>query len=121
MKQNYSVQELTDRVKEFCDEREWSQYHNPKDLAIGIVTEAGELLDIFRFKNQEDVNEIMNNPDKKSKVEDELADILFFVLRFAQMNDINLKQILENKISKNAKKYPVDKAKGKNKKYNELE
>lgn len=121
MVQDYTVKELSDRIKKFCEERDWSQYHNPKDLAIGISTEAGELLDIFRFKDAEDINEIFQNSSKRKKVEDELADVLFFVLRFAQMNDMDLKEILENKIAQNTEKYPVDKVKGKNKKYNELD
>ncbi len=116
----YTVKELIDKVKAFCEDRDWDQYHNPKDLAIGISTEANELLDIFRFQNTEDMANIMKNPMKKEHVEEELADVLFFILRFAQMNDIDLKQILEMKISKNTLKYPVDKIKGKNKKYTEI-
>jgi NTP pyrophosphatase (non-canonical NTP hydrolase) len=117
---DYTVKELIDKVKFFCEDRDWNQYHNPKDLAIGISTEANELLDIFRFQNSEDMERIMNNPEKKEHVEEELADVFFFILRFAQMNDIDLKQALEMKIVKNALKYPVDKIKGKNKKYNEI-
>lgn len=117
---DYTISELIDKVKSFCEDREWNQYHNPKDLAIGISTEANELLDIFRFQNSEDMEKIMNDPEKKEHVEEELADVFFFILRFAQMNDIDLKQALEMKIGKNALKYPVDKIKGKNKKYNEI-
>ncbi len=117
---DYTVRELIDKVKSFCEVREWNQYHNPKDLAIGISTEANELLDIFRFQNSDDMERIMNDPEKKEHVEEELADVFFFILRFAQMNDIDLKQALEMKIGKNALKYPVDKIKGKNKKYNEI-
>jgi len=116
---NYSVKELSDKVQAFCEERDWNQFHNPKDLAIGISTEANELLDIFRFKNEEDMQEIMSNPAKREHVEEELADVLFFVLRFAQMNDIDLKLALDSKIEKNAKKYSVENSKGQNKKYNE--
>lgn len=112
---------LSNKVKDFCEERDWTQYHNPKDLAIGISTEANELLDIFRFKNEKDIYEIFSNPVKKNKVIDEIADVLFFVLRFAQMNDIDLKQALEMKLSKNDEKYPVEMAKGSNCKYNEFE
>lgn len=114
------VQELKNRVKEFCDERDWDQFHNPKDLAIGISTEANELLDIFRFKNEEEMKEICLNSNKRKHVEEELADTLFFILRFAQMNNIDLSRILELKMEQNEKKYPVEKIKGKNLKYTEI-
>jgi len=115
------IQELTGIVRQFCEERDWDQFHNPKDLAIGISTEANELLDLFRFKSEEDMREIFASTDKKIRVEEELADTLFFVLRFAQMNNIDLKKILEDKLAKNGQKYPVEKIKGKNLKYTELD
>jgi NTP pyrophosphatase (non-canonical NTP hydrolase) len=111
------MNELIETIRIFCEERDWDQYHNPKDLAIGISTEAAELLDLFRFKNNEEIQETINN--KREHIEDELADVLFFVLRFAQMNNIDLKKALGNKMAKNAEKYPVDLVKGNNKKYNE--
>lgn len=114
------VEELIDKVKSFCEERDWDQFHNPKDLAIGISTEANELLDIFRFKSTDDINEIMSNIEKREHVEEELADVFFFVLRFAQMNHIDLKDSLDMKIKKNAEKYPSEIVKGKNVKYNEI-
>lgn len=117
---DYTVKELIDKVKSFCEERDWDQFHNPKDLAIGISTEANELLDIFRFKSMDDIDEIMSNKEKREHIEEELADVFFFVLRFAQMNHIDLKDALEMKIEKNARKYPADKVKGKNIKYNEI-
>ena len=115
-----SILKLTEKVKDFCSERDWDQYHNPKDLAIGISTEANELLDHFRFKSEEEMVKLFNNPAKKEQIGEELADVLFFSLRFAQMNNLDIVEILEDKISKNGKKYPVDKAKGLNLKYDEL-
>lgn len=115
-----TVKCLTDKVQKFCEDRDWDQFHNPKDLAIGISTEANELLDIFRFKSEEEMKAIIKDDKKKERVEDELADTLFFILRFAQMNQIDLGNILERKITKNNKKYPVEKIKGKNLKYTEL-
>ena len=111
------INELIEVIKEFCEQRDWDQYHNPKDLAIGISTEAAELLDLFRFKNGDEIQQTLAN--RREDIEDELADVLFFVLRFAQMNDIDLKKALEHKMAKNAAKYPVDKVRGNNKKYNE--
>lgn len=112
------LEELKNNVKEFCEKRDWDQFHNPKDLAIGISTEANELLQIFRFKSEEDMKKIMNS-ERKKEVEEELADVFYFVLRFAQMNKIDLSSAVLNKIKKNNEKYPVEKVKGCNKKYNE--
>ena len=84
-----TVKELKDKVQKFCEERDWNQFHNPKDLAIGVSTEASELLDIFRFKRDADIKEIMSDSSKRQKVGDELADVLYFLLRFAQMNDFS--------------------------------
>ena len=113
-----TINELIKQVQDFCEERDWDQFHNPKDLAIGLSTESNELLDIFRFKSEEQMKDIMNS-SKREHVEEELADVFFFVLRFAQMNDIDLSEILTKKMIKNNEKYPVEKAKGSNSKYNE--
>lgn len=115
-----TVQSLMEKVKNFCEEREWDQFHNPKDLAIGISTEANELLDIFRFQSEQQMREILNDSGKRKHVEEELADTLFFILRFAQMNHMDLNEILMKKLEQNAKKYPVEKIKGKNLKYTEI-
>lgn len=116
---NTTLEELKNRVKDFCEKRDWDQFHNPKELAIGISTEANELLQIFRFKTKEDMKVLMNS-EKKIEIEEELADVLYFVLRFAQMNNIELSLAVLNKIEKNNKKYPIEKVKGSNKKYNEF-
>lgn len=115
-----TVKELMDKVRKFCEERDWNQFHNPKDLAIGISTEANELLDIFRFKSYEEMKSMWENGGKREQIEDELADTLFFILRFAQMNNIDLCVALDAKIRKNACKYPIEKSKGKNSKYTEI-
>lgn len=120
MDKNCRIEELKDRVKKFCEDRNWGQFHNPKDLAIMISTEASELLQIFRYKDLEQAMQIMTS-ERKEEVEDEVADVLFGVLRFAQMYEIDLSEALTKKIEKNNKKYPVEKAKGCNKKYNEFE
>jgi NTP pyrophosphatase (non-canonical NTP hydrolase) len=114
-----TIKELKGKVQKFCEERDWDKFHNPKELAIGMVTEASELLDIFRFKKEEDIKAIISDPNKRQKVGEELADVFYFVLRFAQMNSFDLSEELEKKLEKNNQKYPVEKAKGSNKKYNE--
>lgn len=116
-----TVNELKEEVQMFCEERDWDQFHNPKDLAIGVSTEAGELLDIFRFKTAAQMKELFENSKSKEHIEEEVADILFFLLRFAQMNHLDLSECIHNKIQKNSKKYPVETAKGNNLKYTEVE
>lgn len=115
-----TINDLKKIVKDFCDDRNWSQFHNPKDLAIGISTEAGELLDLFRFKNSDEINDMMINDIKKERISEELSDVLYFVLRFSEMYEFDLSTSLKSKIEKNNKKYPVEKSKDSNKKYNEV-
>ncbi|MDZ7671600.1 MAG: nucleotide pyrophosphohydrolase [Halanaerobiales bacterium] len=116
-----TINDLKNLVKEFCELRDWSQYHNPKDLSIGISTEANELLEIFRFKSDKELNVLLEDPKKRKLIENEIADVFFFLLRFAQMNNIDLETSLKNKVKINKEKYPTDLFKGSNKKYNEIE
>ena len=113
-----NIKDLIKVVQDFCEARDWDQFHNPKELAIGMSTESNELLDIFRFKSIEQMQEQLNSA-KREDIEDELSDVFFFVLRFAQMYDIDLEKALKHKVAKNDAKYPVDKFKGSNKKYKE--
>ncbi|MGM5484057.1 MAG: nucleotide pyrophosphohydrolase [Nanobdellota archaeon] len=115
-----SINELKEKVRIFCEDRDWDQFHNAKDLAIGISTEASELLEHFRFKSEKQVDEMFESDSKKPELTEEMADILYFLVRLAQRYDIDLTTELDNKIKKNNEKYPVEKAKGTNKKYSEL-
>lgn len=114
-----TVEQLKDAVREFCEERDWDQFHNPKDLAIGMVTEASELLEILRFKSPKDVEEMMADPVRSAHIGEELADVFYFVLRFAERNGFDLCTELNRKLMINAEKYPVERCSGKNLKYNE--
>jgi len=114
------LEEMSLKIKQFCEERDWVQYHGPKDLAIGVSTEAAELLELFRFLDEKDCAELLSRSEGRTAVADELADVLFFLIRFAQLNDFDLIQALQEKMIKNARKYPVEKAKGNNQKYTEL-
>lgn len=114
-----NIEELKEKVKIFCEERDWDQYHNAKDLAIGVITEASELLDHFRFKSKKEVEEAFSNPEKRQEISEEIADVLYFLVRLAQRYGIDLTTELTKKLEKNEKKYPVEKAKGSNKKYTE--
>ena len=113
-----TIDDLKAMVASFCDERDWGCFHTSKELAIGLVTEASELLQMFRFKDDDQISETMSGP-RRQDVIDELCDSLYFILRFAQVNGIDLSSGLGEKIRKNAEKYPVDVCKGRNLKYDE--
>ncbi len=115
-----TIQDLTDKVRKFCEARDWDQYHCPKDLAIGVITEASEPLEHFRFLSEEQVLELFEDKKSKEDIEDELADVLFFLLRFSQRFDIDLELALRRNLEKCEKKYPVEKARGSNLKYTKL-
>lgn len=106
------IEEITNALIEFRNERDWEQFHNPKDLALAINVEAGELLELFLWKKAEEAN--------KEKIKEELADILAYSFLLAEKYGFDVKDIVMNKIKINGEKYPVDKSKGTAKKYNEL-
>ena len=111
---------LKREIAEFCQVRDWDQYHDIKELAIGMITEASELLEIFRFRSREESEALLRSPQERMRIEDELADVLFFLLRISQKYDVDLAQALARKMKKNAEKYPVEKARGSNRKYDQL-
>lgn len=105
-------EEIIDALIKFRDERDWKQFHNPKDLALAISIESGELLESFLWKSHEEA--------KTEKVKEELADVLAYAFLLADKYDFNVRDIVLEKIKQNAEKYPVSKAKGSASKYNEL-
>lgn len=109
MKEN---EEIIEALLKFRNERDWEQFHNPKDLALAINVEAGELLELFLWKNPDEAN--------KEKVKEELADIFAYAFLLADKYQLNIRDIVLEKIKKNGEKYPVAKSKGNAKKYNEL-
>jgi len=114
-----TIQELKLRVKKYCEDRDWDKFHNPKDLSIALSTEASELLELFLWKSNEQIEKMLQKPEKKQEIKEEMADILYVLLRLAQMNEIDLSAEFEKKMVKNAEKYPIDIVKGKNNKYTE--
>jgi len=104
----------------FAHERDWEQFHAPKNLSMAISAEAGELMEHFLWIPAEDSAAHCANPAKKPKIEEELADIILFTLQFANMAKIDIATAVEAKIAKNALKYPIEKAKGRSEKYTEL-
>ena len=114
------ISKLIEKVQSFCENRDWDQFHSPKELAIGLSTESNELLALFRFKTKEQMKEMLNNESKREEISEEIADVFFFLLRFSQMYKFDLRECLEDKLEKNEKNYPLEKTIGKNSKYNEL-
>jgi len=118
--QETTLELAKDFIREFCEARDWDQFHSPKDLSIGLITEAAELLELFRFKSPEEIHSLFHDPKQREKIADELSDSFYFVLRFAQKYNFDLIEELKKKMLKNASRYPVEKSKGSNKKYNEF-
>lgn len=106
------IETIQAELRKFNQDRDWDQFHNGKDLAIAISIEAGELLEAFLWKSPEDA--------KVEKVREELADVLNYAFQMADCYGLVIKDIMLEKICKNAEKYPVDKARGSAKKYNEI-
>ncbi len=112
------LHELQKLIVQFRDERNWKQFHNPKDMAISLVLEASELLEHVQWKSDEAFDQHLQT--NKADVADELIDVLYWVLLIAHDLDVDLSEHFKQKMAKNAVKYPVKKAKGSRKKYTEL-
>ena len=106
------LEELRQSIVKFTQDRDWDQFHNGKDLALALSIEASELNEAFLWKDAKEVN--------VEKVKEELADIFNYAILIADKYDLDIKQIVLDKLRRNAEKYPVDKAYGSAKKYNEL-
>jgi NTP pyrophosphatase (non-canonical NTP hydrolase) len=106
------IKDLEQLLVNFRDERDWKQFHNPKDLAVALSIEASELLESFLWKDAEEA--------KIEKVKEELADVLAYALLLGHHYGLDLEEIVREKVKKNGEKYPVEKAKGSATKYNEL-
>ena len=111
-KNDTEIEELTQRLIKFRDERNWEQFHNSKDLALALSIEAAELNELFLWKGAEDVN--------VEKLREELADIFIFAFLLARKHSLNIRDIMMEKIAVNEKKYPTEKAKNTSRKYSEL-
>lgn len=112
------IQEITQKIREFRDRRDWKQFHNHKDVALSLVLEAAEVLEHFQWKSPSEVER--HGQEAKDELSDELADVAIYLLELADNLDIDLPKAIEAKMKKNALKYPVAKAKGRHTKYNKL-
>lgn len=108
--------DLTDKIIQFREERDWKQFHTIKDLCLGLGIEVAELQELFLWKTEKDVNEIIEV--RKEEIEHEIADIYIFLCYLCYDLDIDMGKVVEAKIKLNKEKYPIDKFKGSNKKYN---
>lgn len=115
-----TIAELKELVAKFRDERDWNQFHNPKDLAVSINIEAGELLELFQWKNADEVEADLRDPDRLRYLREEVADIVVYCLNMSDTVGFDLAEAIVEKLQQNAAKYPPDKARGSAKKYTDL-
>jgi NTP pyrophosphatase (non-canonical NTP hydrolase) len=115
-----TIADLKSRVLAFVRERDWEQFHTPKNLSMALAAEAGELMEHFLWATPEQSQAIAVEPAKRGKIADELADVIIYALEFANMTGIDVAAAIEAKMAANARKYPVEKARGRSEKYTEL-
>ena len=115
-----TLAELKTRVLAFVRERDWEQFHAPKNLSMALAAEAGELMEHFLWSSPEASRAVVSDPAKRAKIAEELADVVIYALEFANMTGIDVAAAIEAKMAANAKKYPVEKARGRSDKYTEL-
>lgn len=108
-----SIYEIKQLVENFISEREWEQFHSPKNLSMALAIEASELMDIFKWQTSEDAWELMKDAKVRQDVEDELADIMVYGLAFANRHNIDISSAIRSKMVKNGQKYPREEFKGK--------
>ena len=110
-----NINELTKKIVSFRNARDWKQFHNPKDLSLSLVLEATEVMEHFQWKSKEEIEKYVTT--NKKEIGEEIADVLYWVLLMSYDLKIDILKALDEKISVNEKKYPVEKAKGKHTKY----
>jgi len=115
-----TISDLKKRVDAFASERDWQQFHSPKNLSMALAAEAAELMEHFLWAEHGQDLTLLEHPEKAAQIRDELADIVIYALEFANVTDIDLTEAVFQKMAKNAIKYPVEKARGKSLKYDEL-
>lgn len=115
-----TIAELKSRLTAFVHERDWEQFHAPKNLSMALAAEAGELMEHFLWATPEASKAVAASPAKRAKIAEELADVVIYALEFANVTGLDVAAAIETKIAANAKKYPVEKARGRSEKYTEL-
>lgn len=115
-----TLADLKTRVLAFARERDWEQFHAPKNLSMALAAEAGELMEHFLWTTPEQSATVVQDPAKRRKIEDELADVVIYALEFANIAGMDVAGAIERKMADNARKYPVEKSRGRSDKYTEL-
>ncbi len=118
--ENTTIGTLKKEVLAFAHERDWEQFHSPKNLSMAIAAEAAELMEPLLWVTPEESRAVMARPEKRAALQDELADIVVYCLEFANQTGIDLASAITAKMARNAAKYPVEKARGRSEKYTEL-
>jgi NTP pyrophosphatase (non-canonical NTP hydrolase) len=113
---SFMHREIVERIIKFRDDRDWRQFHTPKNLAMSLAVEAAELMEIFQWARDDEIEQVARQ--RRQAIEDEIADIAIFVHLFCHDLDIDLENAIRRKLETNAKKYPVEKARGSSRKYN---
>ena len=117
---NLDLSKLYAYQREFVKEREWERFHSPKNLAMALAGEAGELVEIFQWLTEEESFRVLDDPKKAQQLRHELSDLLWYVTRLSDVLGVDLEAALWEKLSLNEKKYPVDRSKGNATKYTEF-
>jgi dCTP diphosphatase len=119
------IERITQRLREFAKVRDWEQFHTPKNLVMALSVECSELVEHFQWLDSEQAKNLQiensENENKREEIAEEVSDILFYLLRFSDVMNIDLQNAVDKKLEKNAKKYPAEKVRGNSKKYNEYE
>jgi dCTP diphosphatase len=112
-----TIRDLKDLVRRFSTERNWEQFHHPKDLGVALVCEVGEVMEHFRYKTHDEIRVALESPDSHRELAHELADCLWLLLRLGDVCRVDLAAALEEKVALAALKYPIEKAYGRSEKY----
>ena len=115
-----TVSELKSSVLAFVRARDWEQFHSPKNLSMALAAEAGELMEHFLWSTPDQAASLARDPAKRERIAEELADVVIYALEFANMTGIDVSSAIEAKLASNARRYPVEKARGRSDKYTEL-
>ena len=119
--ENLDIGKIKEKLRQIALEREWDQFHTPKNLAISLSLESSELLEIFQWLNDEQVKSLKDNPKLLSKIQEEISDVLYYLLRLSDILNIDVEKCFWEKLALSEKKYPVALSKGNSKKYTELQ
>ncbi|AZE10770.1 nucleotide pyrophosphohydrolase [Pseudomonas chlororaphis] len=114
------ITRLAAALQRFADDRDWQQFHSPKNLLLALTGETGELCEIFQWMSEADAMDAAKRPETAQAVKDELADVLMYLVRLSTVLGVDLNEAVTSKLALNGQKYPVDKAKSTSKKYDQL-